>query len=112
MSELSNMAQNYEHSLAQARQRFCASLDSQVEKLDALMWHIEENPANTQAIEIATNMVHKLAGVAPTFGLNSVGQHATAAEVALMQLEKQPTSQNLKLVSDAVEQLTVQLDKH
>ena len=111
MSELGQITRSFDKSLELVRQKFVARLETQVADLDELMWRIEDNPADAPSIDAATNIVHKIAGVAPTLGLTEIGTLAREAESALMALGRGPSAANLTGTTAAVERLSEQLDQ-
>jgi len=75
--------------LEEIRLKFVASLQSKIDEFETLMERIVADDDSAQALEELRNGVHKLRGVAPTLGLEKLGEHAASSEDIIIAMTRQ-----------------------
>lgn len=70
--------------LVPIRQRFYDNLEIRILRLENASAQLHNDPWSPDALEIVQRDCHKLAGVAPTLGFETVGRLAYEIEVALL----------------------------
>ncbi len=111
MTSTAHYQQAFETSVEQIRSRFIARVEQQVAELDDLMERLETNPSDNAALEGATNLIHKIAGVAATLGFQKAGELAQSAESRLVACSKTPHGETHAQAMIAVESLIDELDQ-
>ena len=62
--------------MAEAREQFLQTVFQRVIDIEAVLASIEQQGPNANALQFIRQQAHKTAGVAGTFGLKEVGDHA------------------------------------
>lgn len=111
MTDTAQFQRAFQASVAEVRQRFIDRAEQQVQDLDDLMERLESRPDDHAALEAATHLVHKIAGVATTLGFQQMGELAQRAESGLIACA-QPSGETTRAQAiAAVETLTEELDR-
>jgi HPt (histidine-containing phosphotransfer) domain-containing protein len=106
-----NLAGAFEDSVRQIRRRFMERLDQQIEELDDCAVEIEQNQQASTALLAATEIVHRIAGVARTLGFPQLGHLAAEAEGTLLSASNMPASNNRLQALNAMECLVIEMIK-
>lgn len=111
MTNTAQFQRAFESSVLQIRQRFIDRAEQQVKDLDDLMDRIESCPGDRTALETATNLVHRIAGVAATLGFQQMGELAQSAESRLIACTQSSHEAAHVQAIAAVETLVAELDR-
>jgi len=111
MTDTAQFQRAFQTSVAEVRQRFIDRAAQQVQDLDDLMDRIETRPDDRAALEAATHLVHKIAGVATTLGFEHMGELANRAESMLIACAQPSGEATRAQALAAVETLTEELDR-
>lgn len=94
-----------------ARSHFIESLDDRILELDALVTHCRSTDDPYPAFGAIARSAHKIAGLAPTLGLESLGSCARNTEIAAAEISSDPSRGDSMTVLNMVEELLDQMEE-
>lgn len=111
MNNLSSSQAAFERSIQVMRERFQVRAEQQVQEIDCLMERIEADSNDEDAWAALLGIVHKISGVADTFGFVKLGDLARAAEELLTFANSETKSNTTDRMLGAVEDVVDELDR-